>query len=96
MSGSYSEVLNSNDESKRRRFENAPVPITTLPANFTPIDTKKALQAVLDNLSKVVAATPLFVPVTDATHIQRLERALQKNFDFIRRFFKLITVQFMF
>ena len=96
MSIAFGGDVNSNDPSKRRKFDSAPLPVTSLPENFTPIDTKRALQAVLDNISRAVGATPAFVPVTSATHIQRLERALQKNFDFIRRFFKLITVQFVF
>ena len=95
MSTAFGVDVNSNDVSKRRKFESAPLPITSLLENFTPVDTKRALQAVLDNISRAVGATPAFVPVTSAAHIQRLERALQKNFDFIRRFFKLITVQFM-
>ena len=95
MSTAFGGDVNSNDVSKRRKFESAPLPITSLLENFTPVDTKRALQAVLDNISRAVGATPAFVPVTSAAHIQRLERALQKNFVFIRRFFKLITVQFM-
>jgi hypothetical protein len=50
-----------------------------------PIDTKKALAAVLENLNKASSEVPAFVPVTDSTYIRRLEKALTKNFDYIRR-----------
>jgi hypothetical protein len=49
------------------------------------IDTKKALAAVLENLNKASSEVPAFVPVTDSTYIRRLEKALTKNFDYIRR-----------
>lgn len=56
---------------------------------FTPpplfVDTKKALATVLENLNKNSSISP-FIPVTDAVYKLRLEKAIIKNFDYIRRF----------
>jgi len=56
---------------------------------FTPpplfVDTKKALATVLENLNRSSSIAP-FIPVTDAVYKLRLEKAIIKNFDYIRRF----------
>lgn len=57
------------------------------------IDTKKALAAVLENLNKASSEVPAFVPVTDAIYIRRLEKALTKNFDYIRRLLNTESLQ---
>lgn len=49
------------------------------------IDAQKALAVILENLSKVSSEPPAFIPVTDSIYIRRLEKALAKNFDYIRR-----------
>jgi hypothetical protein len=49
------------------------------------VDTKKALAEVLARIGIAATQPPAFVPVTSAVYIQRLEKALLKNFDFIRR-----------
>lgn len=69
--------------------------VTGLPNYTAPaaIDTKKALAAVLESLSKVVTVAPSFVPVTDLIYVQRLEKALQKNFDYIRRLPSVTSVE---
>ena len=50
------------------------------------IDTQKALAVILENLNKASSEPPAFIPVTDSIYIRRLEKALVKNFDYIRRF----------
>ena len=57
------------------------------------IDTKKALAAVLESLNKASSDVPVFVPVTDSIYIRRLEKALTKNFDYIRRLPRTISLQ---
>jgi ABC-type transporter Mla subunit MlaD len=57
------------------------------------IDTKKALAAVLENLNKASSEVPAFVQVTDSTYIRRLEKALTKNFDYIRRLLETVSSQ---
>lgn len=57
----------------------------TIPPPIPLIDSKRALAAVLENLSKIPTEIPTFVPVTDSIYINRLEKALHKNFDYIRR-----------
>ena len=58
----------------------------TIPPPIPLIDSKRALAAVLQNLSKISTEIPAFVPVTDSIYKNRLEKALLKNFDYIRRF----------
>ena len=90
-------IQDDYDQSKRQRsnFETtlalnsyqqsaAPMLLTT-PPTIPLIDSKKALAAVLENLSKIATEIPAFVPVTDSIYRNRLEKALHKNFDYIRR-----------
>jgi hypothetical protein len=60
--------------------------LLSIPPPIPLIDSKRALAAVLENLSKISTEIPAFVPVTDSIYKNRLEKALLKNFDYIRRF----------
>lgn len=87
------------DQLKRSKsnFQTTPTPtnyqqssapmLLTIPPPIPLIDSKRALAAVLENLSKISNEIPAFVPVTDSIYKNRLEKALLKNFDYIRRFF---------
>jgi hypothetical protein len=72
-------TLTSDQQSK------APM-LLTIPPPIPLIDSKRALAEVLENLSKSSTEIPAFVPVTDSIYKNRLEKALLKNFDYIRRF----------
>lgn len=60
--------------------------LLSIPPPIPLIDSRRALAAVLENLSKISTEIPAFVPVTDSIYKNRLEKALLKNFDYIRRF----------
>ena len=52
---------------------------------------QEAIARVIANLNQSVAAIQsgagaTFVPVTSAAYVERLEKALLKNFDYIRRY----------
>jgi anaerobic glycerol-3-phosphate dehydrogenase len=54
--------------------------------DITPAEMGKNLHQVLDQLNKASDMIPVFIPATEPVFILRLEKALQRNFDYIRRF----------